>query len=96
MRRVVGPLKGSLDTIILTFLNKQPLTSYGCNKRLSTELGFWIASSTMWTHFNRLEQNGLIERRSHGFKLTLKGKQVLKDHLAEIERLKRFCELKGA
>ena len=96
-------IRGYTDTIILSLLRNEPGYGYEISQQISeiTEQKYVMRETTLYSAFNRLEQNGCLrsfygtesngKRRTY-YEITPAGRAYLEEKLAEWELTKEIIE----
>jgi PadR family transcriptional regulator len=83
--------QGTLDLMILTILNREPMHGYGISQRLATlsHESFQVNPGSLFPSLYRLEQDGKLKaewrssennRNAKYYRLTASGKKQLEQH----------------
>jgi transcriptional regulator len=101
--------QGTLDLMILTILNRDPLHGYGIAQRLATlsHDNFQVNPGSLFPSLYRLEQDGKLKaewrpsqnnRHAKYYRLTAAGRQQLEQHRQRWDRIafSIACVLEGA
>ncbi|MBY9006557.1 MAG: helix-turn-helix transcriptional regulator [Candidatus Lokiarchaeota archaeon] len=94
--------KGFINILILSILEKTPTHGYKIKKEIEERtLGIWVPpDSSMYTSLKKMTEDGLVkfkeesegERVRKVYKLTLKGKSILRILLKRHKRIKRALD----
>ena len=90
--------QGTLDLMILTILNREPLHGYGISQRLAalSRDTFQVNPGSLFPSLYRLEQDGKLKaewrpsdnnRNAKYYKLTAAGKRQLEEHRTRWDRV---------
>ena len=90
--------QGTLDLMILTILNREPLHGYGISQRLAalSRETFQVNPGSLFPSLYRLEQDGKLKaewrpsdnnRNAKYYKLTAAGKRQLEEHRSRWDRV---------
>ena len=90
--------QGTLDLMILTILNREPLHGYGISQRLAvlSRDTFQVNPGSLFPSLYRLEQDGKLKaewrpsdnnRNAKYYKLTAAGKRQLEQHRSRWDRV---------
>jgi PadR family transcriptional regulator PadR len=90
--------QGTLDLMILTILNREPMHGYGISQRLATlsHENFQVNPGSLFPSLYRLEQDGKLKaewrssennRNAKYYRLTAAGKKQLEQHRQRWDRI---------
>jgi transcriptional regulator len=97
-------LQGTLDMLVLTALQLEPMHGWGITERIQqwSERVLQLGQGTLYPALYRLERQGLIRsewkttahnRRARYYALTRQGRRQLTDELAQWQRMSRAVNL---
>jgi DNA-binding PadR family transcriptional regulator len=96
MARTLTDMGRFLEAALLTLVSlaEEPLHGYGIMDRVEDRWGVRVGPGTLYAALARLERDGLIESlepegRRRPYRLTAKGRHVLKAELVRLRRVTR-------
>jgi len=85
-------IKSFMDTIIMSELQKGPISGYDVISYIHAKFGFLASSGTVYSLLYSLERNGLVEgiwiERKRIYKLTEKGAQTIQTILNSQDKIR--------